>query len=134
MALPPISLRRLPSGIPGYRLRSVPLKPAVLCPGTLQDRDIGVRIFPKCEESLIGSFRLGLISRRSERFSELQMRQRADGIQPHDAAMIENLLKLGRCFWVAVRGNEGIAAYIGRVQTAKVPTIEVEAVHRQLIL
>ena len=48
------------------------------------------------------------------------MRQRADGIQPDDTAMIENLLKFGRRFRIPVRGDQSLAAHIGRVQTAKI--------------
>ena len=47
--------------------------------------------------------------------------------------MIENLLKLGGRFRIPVRGQQRLAAHIGRVQTAKIKMIEVEAVHRQLI-
>jgi len=36
-----------------------------------QDRDIRVCVFPKCEESLIGRLRLGLISRKREHSTEL---------------------------------------------------------------
>ena len=56
------------------------------------------------------------------------------GSSAHDTAMIENLLKLGRRFRIPVRGNQSLAAHIGRVQTAKIKMIEVEAVHRQLIV
>ena len=55
------------------------------------------------------------------------------GSEAHDTAMIENLLKLGGRFRIPVRGNESLAAHIGRVQTAKIEMIEVEAIHRQLI-
>ena len=47
--------------------------------------------------------------------------------------MIENLLKLGRRFRVPVLCNQSLAAHIGRVQTAKIKMIEVEAIRRQLI-
>ena len=38
------------------------LKPNVLCLRTSQDRDTGVCVFPNCQELLVGSFRLGLVS------------------------------------------------------------------------
>ena len=37
------------------------LQPVVFCAGAVQDRDSGVCVFPKCEEGLVGSFRLGPI-------------------------------------------------------------------------
>ena len=55
------------------------------------------------------------------------------GSSAHDTAMIENLLKLGRRFPIPVRGNQSLAAHIGRVQTAKIEMREVQAIHRQLI-
>ncbi len=61
------------------------------------------------------------------------MRQRADGIQPHDTAMIENLLKLGRRFRIPTRGHERLAAHVGRVQTAEIKMNEVQAIRRQFI-
>src|SRR5437763_2874053 len=127
-------------GIPLNRIRnpdskaySSMLQLVVLCFGTFQNRDSGVSVFPKCEERLVRSFRLRLISRPSEHSAELQMRQWADGIQAHETAMMENLLKLGRGFRITVSGNKGLAAHIRRVQTAKVERREVEAIHRQLI-
>src|SRR5207244_2177602 len=94
---------------------------------------IRVCVFPNREEILVGSLRLGSISRESERSTELQVRQGAYRIGAHDTAMIENLLKFGRRFRIPVRGNQSLAAHIGRVQTAKIKMIEVEAVRRQLI-
>ena len=73
----------------------------------------GWRSASKAEESLIGSFRLGLIPDKACTSTELQVSQRAYGIQPHDAAMIENLLKFGRGFRRPARGNQSLAAHIG---------------------
>ena len=61
------------------------------------------------------------------------MRQCADGIRAHDATMIESLLKLGGGFRIPVRGQQRLAAQIGRVQTAKVIMIDIEAVRSQCI-
>ena len=47
--------------------------------------------------------------------------------------MIEDLLKLGRGFRIAVGGNESLAAHVSRVQTAKIEVIEVEAIRCQFI-
>src|SRR5271169_975625 len=98
-----------------------------------EDGNIGVGVLPKREEILIRSFGPGLVARQNKRSPELQIRQRADGIQPHETAMIENLLKLGRRFRIPARGNESLTAHIGRVQSAKIKMIEVEAVRCELI-
>src|SRR5438132_10507214 len=95
------------------------LKPGVFRPGLLEDRDVGIGVFPEGEEILVGSLRFGLISRESERPAELQVRQWAYGIRAHDTTMIENLLELGRRFRISVRRNQSLAAHIRRVQTAK---------------
>src|SRR5205809_695237 len=58
--------------------------------GLLEDRDVGVGVFPESEEILICSLCPGLISRHSERSAELQVRQCADGIADNDSAVIEN--------------------------------------------
>jgi hypothetical protein len=63
----------------------------------------------------------------------LQVRQRADRIQAHKTAMIEDLLKLGLGFRIPALGHQSFATHIGRVQPAKIET-EVEAVRRKLIL
>src|ERR1700694_3017475 len=64
---------------------------------------------------------------------EEQMRECTDGVRADDTSMIENLLKLGHGFRIAVCGNPCLAAHIGRVQTAKIKMIEFETVPRQLI-
>ena len=81
------------------------LQPRILCFGLFKDRDIGVRVFPKCQEILIGSLRLGLVLRQSEHSTELQVRQCADGVRAYDTAMIENLLKLGGRFRISTAGK-----------------------------
>src|SRR5262245_18887000 len=77
----------------------------VFCPGLMENWDVGVGVLPECEESLVCTFRLRLISRRREHSTELQVRQSADGIRPDDASMIENFLKLRRCFRIPPRGS-----------------------------
>src|SRR5947209_6496546 len=116
-----------------FRGERLERQPVILGFRVLQYRDSRIRVFPKCEESLIGSFRLGLVSRQSEYSSELQVCQCADRVQPHDATMIEKFLKFSCGFRVPSRGNESLASHIGRVQTAKIIMSEVEAIHGQLI-
>ena len=84
--------------------------------GLLEDRDVGVGVFPECEEILVGSLCLGLISRQSERSAELQVRQCADGIADHDPAVIENLLEFRGGFGALVCGQIGLATHIDRIE------------------
>src|ERR1019366_6717457 len=135
------SLRRFTTGIRNREPKVTPqskpacgLQPRVLCFGLFKDRDIGVRIFPKGEESLVGSFSLGLISRQSEHSTELQVRQSADRIRVYDTAMIENFLKFGRCFCISTAGKQSFPAHIRGGQATKIKMTEVEAVYSQLIV
>ncbi len=61
------------------------------------------------------------------------MSQRADGIEAHETAMIENLLKFGCGLRVSAHGHQGFATHICRVQTAKIELREIESSHPQLI-
>src|ERR1035438_3597094 len=74
--------------------------------GFLQDGDVGVGVFPEGEEVFVGgeSASAGEVGIRSLRGFRLQgigsrhsqMRQRSRPAVPDDAAVVENLLKLGR--------------------------------------
>ena len=59
----------------------------------LQDRDVRVGVFPESEEILVSSFRFRVIAGQGVGASQAEMRQRADGLVPHYAWMVENLLK-----------------------------------------
>src|SRR5208282_4374294 len=73
--------------------------------GLLQDGDVGVGVFPKGEEILVGGERadaggIGIRSLRGSRLqgvcaSHSQMRQRSRPAVPDDAVVVENLLELG---------------------------------------
>src|SRR5580693_2074215 len=77
----------------------------VLSFGLFQDWDVRVRSFPEREEILVGGTRpnaggIGIHSLRGSRLqgigaSHSQMRQRTCPAIPDDAAVVENLLKLG---------------------------------------
>src|SRR5580704_12563245 len=81
------------------------MKVRVLGFGLLQDRDVGIGVFPEGEEVFVGSevSDAGGITIRSLRGSRLQgvgagysqMRQRSRPTVPDDAAVVENFLKLG---------------------------------------
>src|ERR1019366_1626776 len=77
----------------------------VLRLGLLQDGDVGVGVFPEGEEIFVGGERpdaggVGIGSLRGSRLQRVrachaQMRQRSRPAVPDDAAVVENLLKLG---------------------------------------
>ena len=67
----------------------------------------------------------------SEHPAKLQVSQDADGISADDTGVIENLLKFGCRLGIPPGSDQGLAAYVGRVQTAKIIATEVEAVRRQ---
>ncbi len=69
------------------------LQDGVFCLGFFQDGDIGVGILPEREEILVGSLCLDLISRQSKRSAELQVSQCAPCEVPHQAVMVDELLK-----------------------------------------
>src|ERR1700675_1665430 len=82
------------------------LKLRVLTFGLLQDGDVGVGILPEREEIRVSGERpytggIGIRALRGPRLqrigtSHTQMRQRSRPAVPHDPAVVENLLKLGR--------------------------------------
>src|SRR5262249_3051708 len=99
-------------------------EPRVLSLSFFQDRDVGVCVLPNVEEILVGCLCLVLISRQSKRSTELQIRQCTYRIRAHYAPMIKDLLKLGGGFRVLLGGQEGFAAHVRGVQTAKIIVIE----------
>ncbi len=87
------------------RSHTLLLQLRVLRLGFLQDGDVGVGVFPEGEEIFVGGERpdaggIGIRSLRGSRLqgvgaSHSQMRQRSRPAVPDDAAVVENLLKLG---------------------------------------
>src|ERR1022692_4799230 len=102
--------------------------------GLLEDRDVGVGVFPEAEEILVGSLCLclGLISRHGERSAELQVCQGADGIADHDPAVIENLLEFRGGFGALVCRQIGQAPHIDWIEGPEV-AIKAAARGSQLI-
>ena len=92
----------------------------------------GIGVFPEGEEILIGGLCLGRVARQRVGASELQVRQRADGIADHDAAVIENLLEFRGGFGALVRGQIGHATHIDRIQATE-KRIEVDCRYGQFI-
>src|ERR1035438_346943 len=90
-------------------------QPGVFRFGLLEDRDVGVSVFPEAEEILVSSLCLDLVARDSERSTELQVRQCADGIADYDPAVIENLLEFRCCRDAFVCSQAGEATHIDRI-------------------
>ena len=84
--------------------------------GLLEDRDVGVGVFPEGEEILVGSLCLGLFSRHSERSAELQARHCTYGIADNDPAVIKNFLEFRGGFGALAPGQIGRAAHIDRIE------------------
>ena len=88
-----------------FSTRMLLLQFRVLGFGLLQDGDVGVGVFPEREEIFVGGERpdaggIGIRSLRSSRLqgvgtSHAQMRQRSRPAVPDDAAVVDDLLKLG---------------------------------------
>jgi hypothetical protein len=88
----------------------------------VENRDIGIGIFPESEEILVSGLRLDRISRQSERPAELQARQCSDGIAAHDSTMIENSLEVARRFGALVCCQMGLATHIDGIERPEEPT------------
>jgi len=70
----------------------------------LQDGDVGVGVFPQCEEILISHLGFDCVALQSVGAGETQVRQRSDWFVENNSAMIKNLLKLSRSLTALVRG------------------------------
>jgi hypothetical protein len=117
--------------------------PALLStrPGSLQfcvfrscfvdHRDPGVGDFPQRKEIVVGAFRLHGVAREHERSRLLQARHGVDGIDEHDAAMIENPLELGGGLYGLMRRKVGLAANVRGIERAEEPS-EADAAEGQV--
>ncbi len=65
--------------------------------GLLQDRNVGVGVFPEDQEILIRAFCLGHLAVDRVGSAKLEMGECAQSEVHHDAAMVEKLLELGDC-------------------------------------
>jgi hypothetical protein len=63
------------------------LQLCILCLGLIHDGDVAVGVFPEREEILVGGERQGAC--------HSQARHRSRPTVPHDAVVVEDLLKLG---------------------------------------
>jgi hypothetical protein len=106
------------------------LQPRVLRFGLLQDGDVGVGVFPEGEEIFVSGERpdaggIGINSLRSSRLqgvrtSHSKMLQRSCPAVPDDAAVIENLLKLGSGSAALSGCKVYLSANVGRIEAGNV--------------
>jgi hypothetical protein len=98
--------------------------------GLLQDGNVGVGVFPEDEEVLVGGERtdagsIGVSALRGFRFESVrtrnsQTRQRSRPAVPDDAAVVENLLKLGSGSIALSNGEIHFAANVGRIEAGEI--------------
>src|SRR5580692_8551641 len=108
------------------RLPEGSLELRVLRFGLLENRDVAVGLFPECEEVFVSgeSTDAGGIGSRSLRGSRLQgigpsdsqRRQRSRPAVPHDAVVIDNLLKLSRGGSTLSVGQVCLTTQVRRIQ------------------
>src|ERR1700685_397669 len=122
------------SGLPAPDCRTPQLKGLlqlrVLRFGLLQDGNVGVGVFPEGEEIFVGCERsdagsIGIRSLRGSRLQRIrtchtQMRQGSRPAVPDDAAVVENLLKLGGSSTALSGGQECLSAYIHVIEAGNV--------------
>src|ERR1700694_1100681 len=94
----------------------------VLRLGFLQDRDVGVGVFPEGEEVLIGGASLGGVSLQRVRTSQAEMGQYARREVHNNATVLEQFLKL--------RGGSGAIVCKQVGAAAKISWIEASYLHR----
>ena len=83
-----------------------------------EDRNVRVGVFPEREEILIGRLGLGGVALHGVGTGQSQVRQCADGIIPHHAGVVENLLELGGGSAALVRRQISLATQIDGVEIA----------------
>src|ERR1700694_897373 len=84
----------------------------VLRLGLLQDRDVGVGVFPEGQEVLVCTLRFRCIACHRVGATELEMGQRAGHEVPYDASVIQQLLELGGCGSSVVGQQVGLATHV----------------------
>jgi hypothetical protein len=101
-----------------FALRELPMRALRITrrhlPPTLS-RDVGVGVFPEGKEILVGSAGTLRIAGQLTGARQLQARQRAHRQSHAQAAMVEDLLKLGRCFFALPHLQIGLAPAVIRI-------------------
>ncbi len=71
------------------------LQVVAFCFGLLKDGNVGVSVFPQCEEVLIGGSGIGRVGLQCIRAGEAEMCECSDRLVDYDPAMIEDFLEFG---------------------------------------
>jgi hypothetical protein len=95
------------------------LKLCVFGFGLVENRDVWVSVFPEGKEVFIGRLSPVSVSDKNVGARKLQMRQRANGVTEHDAAMIKDFLKFDSGVPTLACRKIGLAAHISRVESAR---------------
>src|ERR1700739_2300111 len=82
----------------------------VLGSGLLEDRYVGICVFPECQGILLCRLCFRGLAGQAKGAAQLKMRERADRLVRHYPTMIQNLLKFGRGCAALTCGQVGIAA------------------------
>ncbi len=112
------------------KIAALLLQLGVLSFGFFQDGDVGISIFPEGEEIFVGSKRpdpggIGIRDLRGSRLqsvgaSHSQMRQRSRPAVPDDAAVVDDLLKLGGRRRALSSRQIPLAANVGGIQAGEI--------------
>jgi hypothetical protein len=87
----------------------------------LQDGDVGVGVFPECEEVMIGGPRFVRVALQGVGAAKLEMCQRSDyRVQDHPS-MVDDLLEFGCRFLATVGCEVGFASQVGGLKSSNQP-------------
>src|SRR5437588_12145817 len=89
----------------------------VLRLGFFQDGDVGVGVFPKGEEVLVGRFCLRSVASHGVCTSKTEMGECSQREVDNDASVIEKLLELGGCGSTVMGCQICLAANVSRIQS-----------------
>jgi hypothetical protein len=84
--------------------------------GFFQDRDVGVGVFPKGEEVLVGVLCFGPVTSKRIRTPKLKMREGGEWKIHNYASMIQYFPELDNCFVVLIGGEIGLATHVDRIE------------------
>ena len=85
----------------------------VSCLGLLQNGDVGVRVFPECEEILVARPGLVGIPLQNVGLSQTLVSQGSEQRVQNDASIVENFLKFESCVLSLAAGEVSLAAKVG---------------------
>src|SRR5947207_1273943 len=91
----------------------------VLCQRVLKDRNIGVGILPKLEESLVRGLTLYAVASEDFGSALFKISQSTNRFVHRQAARVDNLLELRRSFFPVLRGQVRFSTYVNRIQVVR---------------